>query len=127
MADKFLTDLGIADLREMIDTGFNTAESFFDKQVQPRRKAVSTGRYENFGGPVALVTIDFGLREVSSSMGVPIETRSSDGDVRFNASEYEPINGDRFTHEGMVCEISAVYPVEYDRIRCEVKLIQGEP
>jgi hypothetical protein len=74
---------GIAQLKDIIHQGLATAEQFTNEQVQFRRVNGQTGRYEDNGDVVSLISIKFGLREVSDTTKlVPVSVRSSDAPVK---------------------------------------------
>ena len=116
---------GIAQLKDIIHQGLATAEQFTNEQVQFRRLNQSTGRYENNGDIISLISIKFGLREVSDTTTlVPVSVRSSDADIMIWDGDYDLEVGDRFDFHGMTCEVSAVYPGQYGRVVAEINLKQ---
>lgn len=127
MVDRFLSDAQIAQLHGLMRTGFNTVQAFQDPvpMVQFRRMSDVTGRFENVGSPVQLISITFGLREKSmTNQMVPLQDVRSDGDLKIWADDFVPEVGDRISLDDRTMQITAVYPVRFGVIRAEVRLSQ---
>lgn len=121
----FLSAAQIAGLRDIIVQGLQTASDMYDTAVQFEHVNPVTGKYAPYGpSQVELISIDFGLREVTATTGTPIQTRESDGDIKLWADGFIPEVGDRFSYNGKRVEVTAVYPAQFGFVIAEVELKQ---
>lgn len=122
----FLSEAQIRSLHGLIDRGNATVQEFQRPEplVTIRRFSHETGRYADHG-EVRLIKIAFGLRERTNVGGqTPIQRSFADGELKLWADDMELVVGDRFTWDGKVCEITAVYPQRQGTVTCEVRLLQ---
>ncbi len=124
----FLSGGGVESIMQAVNKGLATAETLIGETIQLRRTNTATGRFVAHGAPIGLISIDFGLREVRRTLGLPVQETNSDGDIKLWEEDFVSVGmrvGDRFEYKDMTCEVSAIYPPQFGFVVAEVNLKQS--
>lgn len=128
--ESFLSPEDIAELHAIYDDGMATVQAFSRPApiVQFRAMNEVTGRMEDVGDPVELISITFGLREGTVTPTPQLTQDFTDGDILLWAdSATIPKPGYRFTWQGQSIQVERVYPEDQGTITAEVRLQQVAP